>query len=52
VLWCDMVVDHYVHCGQVVPVLYPRGDELVHRTVRQFMCIEEFHYVDDGEVCE
>jgi len=42
-----------VCCVQVVPVLYPRDDELVHRSVTQFMCTEEFrHYIDDGEVCE
>jgi len=53
VLWYDIVVDHYVRCGQVIPVLYPRDDELVHRTVTQFMCTDEFSdYIDDEEVCE
>ena len=52
-LWYDIVVDHYVRCGQVIPVLYPRDDELVHRTVTQFMCTDEFSdYIDYGEVCE
>jgi len=38
---------------QVIPVLYPRDEELVHATVAQFVATEEFgHYVDDGEVCE
>ena len=52
-LWYVMLVDNCVRCGQVVPVLYPREHELVHRSVTQFMGTEEFnHYVDDGEVCK
>jgi len=52
-MWYNKVVDGCLCCLQVVPVLYPRADELVHRSVTQFMCTEEFrHYLDDGEVCE
>ena len=47
---CDN--DIIVHV-QVIPVLYPRDEELLHATVGQFVSTEEFgHYVDDGEVCE
>jgi len=38
---------------QIIPVLYPREEELLHSTVAQFISTEEFgHYVEDGEVCE
>ena len=38
---------------QIIPVLYPQDEELLHATVAQFVSTEEFgHYVDDGEVCE
>ncbi|KAJ8432891.1 LOW QUALITY PROTEIN: hypothetical protein Cgig2_014478 [Carnegiea gigantea] len=36
---------------QVIPVLYPRDDEIVHPTVQDFMGTDEFgYYVDDGEL--
>ena len=38
---------------QIIPVLYPREEELLHSIAAQFISTEEFgHYVDDGEVCE
>jgi len=44
--------DIVVHV-QIIPVLYPRDEELVHATVSQVISTEEFgHYVDDSEVCE
>jgi len=44
--------DNVAHV-QIIPVLYPRDEELVHTTVSEFISTEEFgHYVDDGEVCE
>lgn len=46
-------MDDCVPFTQVIPVLYPRDEELLHRTVTQFMCTDEFsQYVNDGEVCE
>jgi len=47
---CDNAIVVHV---QVILVLYPRDEELLHATVAQFVSTEEFgHYIDDGEVCE
>ncbi|KAJ8437549.1 hypothetical protein Cgig2_017902 [Carnegiea gigantea] len=44
---CLASMDMYV---QVIPVLYPRDDEIVHPTVRDFTGTDKFgYYVDDGE---
>jgi len=44
----DIVVD-----VQVMPVLFPRDEDLMHATVSQFMSTDEFgHYIDDGEICQ
>jgi len=46
-------VDDSVPFASVVPMLYPRDEELVHQTVTQFMLTDAFsEYIDDGEVCE
>lgn len=35
---------------EVIPVLYPQDDEILHPTVKEFMATDEFsYYVDDGE---